>query len=156
MNPEIAALIESLEETLTGEPWYGKSFQALAGRVQNHKVYQKPGEHAHSLADLLYHMITWAEFTLLRLQKKEQDMEELEAMDWRQIDPATHTWENGSREFVDLIHAIINELNLFDPERLNEKVDYRQYDFRTLLNGLVQHTIYHLGQVAYADKLLSS
>jgi len=42
-----------------------------------------------------------------------------------------------------------------DDEFLKEMVDYRKYDFRFLLNGLMQHNIYHLGQVAYLKKLLS-
>ncbi len=155
MNPEIASIIEGLEETLSGQPWYGKSFQALAADVQGDKIYTKPNPQSHSLADLLYHMITWADFTLLRLRKKEQDMNDVEAMDWRQIDPAVHTWEKGTKEFGDIISAIVEELKTFDPAGLEEKVDYREYNFRVLLNGLVQHAIYHLGQVAYVNKLLS-
>jgi hypothetical protein len=39
---------------------------------------------------------------------------------------------------------------------LEEKVDYRNYNFRFLLNGLVQHDIYHLGQIAYVGKMLAA
>ena len=41
-----------------------------------------------------------------------------------------------------------------DDAFLSEIVPNRKYNFRFLLNGLVQHNIYHLGQVAYLKKLL--
>jgi hypothetical protein len=35
-------------------------------------------------------------------------------------------------------------------------VDERKYNFRKLLHGLIQHDIYHLGQIAYIKKIASS
>jgi len=37
---------------------------------------------------------------------------------------------------------------------LIERVPERDYNFRKLLYGIVQHDIYHLGQIAYITKLL--
>jgi hypothetical protein len=50
---------------------------------------------------------------------------------------------------------IINLLRHKDDGFLSEMVDFRKYNFRFLLNGLIQHNIYHLGQIAYVKKLLS-
>jgi hypothetical protein len=41
-----------------------------------------------------------------------------------------------------------------DDSFLDEPVEYRKYDFRFLLNGLIQHNLYHTGQIAYVNKLL--
>jgi len=38
---------------------------------------------------------------------------------------------------------------------LGKQVADREYNYRFLLNGIVQHDIYHLGQIAYVKKLLS-
>ena len=78
-----------------------------------------------------------------------------ENMDWRKIDPAVHSWDKGVAEFKTLHKKIIELLETKDDEFLNGTVDYRKYSFRFLLNGLVQHNIYHLGQVAYVKKLLA-
>ena len=37
--------------------------------VDSSVVYKKPTADSHSLIDLLYHMLTWAEFTLKRIEK---------------------------------------------------------------------------------------
>ncbi len=50
---------------------------------------------------------------------------------------------------------IIKELKTKEDSSLKEKVDYRSYNFQFLLNGLIEHTIYHLGQIAYIHKLLN-
>lgn len=155
MGTEIEAIILSLQDVLSGEPWYGKSFSALTHEISGEKIYRKPNESSHSMADLLYHMITWARFTQYRLEKKQQDMKEVEAMDWREINPAEHTWEKGTAQFTESINAIVALLKNADEKLLDEKVDYRQYDFRCLLNGIIQHTIYHVGQIAYVNKLYS-
>jgi hypothetical protein len=75
-------------------------------------------------------------------------------MDWRQIDPEKHTWEKGLAELKTIHEKILQLLEEKDDEFLKEKVDYRNYQFRYLLNGLMQHNIYHAGQIAYITKYL--
>lgn len=148
-------IITTLKSTLEGDPWYGRSVMSLLEEIDPAMAYQKPGKDAHSLADLLYHMITWAEFTLKRLEgDKEKDDKYFGAVDWRNIDPAVHSWKAGIQEFAALNGQIIAILQTKDDSLLKEIVDYRQYDFRFLLNGYIQHNIYHIGQVAYLKKLL--
>ena len=155
MNKEILYIAKTLETTLNGEPWYGRPIVTMLQEVDASMVYKKPGENAHSLADLLYHMITWAEFTLKRLQGDQQfDNAWFDKLDWRNIDPVVHNWADGVRLFKQLNEQIIANLQTRDDELLKEKVDFREYNFRFLLNGYIQHNIYHIGQIAYLKKLL--
>ena len=90
-----------------------------------------------------------------RLQKDiETDMPFFESQDWRAIDPAIHTWEKGLKQFKEIHKTIIQLLSKADDSILSEIVDYRKYDFRSLLNGLIQHNIYHIGQIAYVKKMI--
>jgi uncharacterized damage-inducible protein DinB len=156
MNKEIQYLITTLQNTLYGEPWYGRSAFSLLEEVDPSTVYIKPQETGHSLIDLLYHMITWAEFTLRRLEKKQDDMKVVEQLDWRTIDPVEHTWEKGIALFRQIHEQIIEVLHTKEDSFLKEIADYREYNFRFLVNGLIQHNIYHIGQVAYVYKLISN
>lgn len=157
-NTEISAIILRIENCNNAEPWFGRSIYALLGDIRPEKAFEQitissenPG---HSAADLLWHMITWAEFTLHRIQQiKMPDLAAAEADDWREIDPAVHTWKKGMATFKKLHQQIILELKKKDDHFLNEKVDYRKYNFRYLINGLIEHNIYHAGQIAYINKL---
>ncbi len=156
MNKEIQSISHNLQAVLNGEPWFGRSVYEILNEIDSSKAYQKPNENSHSLIDLLYHMITWAEFTLKRIERDQAyDLKTAEELDWRVIDPALHTWENGLAELVYLHKQILLKLSAKEDSFLNEKVDFRTYDFRFLINGLIQHNIYHLGQIAYISKMMA-
>jgi uncharacterized damage-inducible protein DinB len=155
MRKELNTIIADLNNVLYGEPWYGKALFVLLDEVHPAVVFKKPKRNAHSLIELVYHMITWADFTLKRLQRdKNYDPELEELLDWRKIDALEHTWSKGLKELKSIHEEILSMLREKDDSLLKEKVDFRDYDFGVLLNGLIQHNIYHLGQLAYVKKLL--
>jgi hypothetical protein len=155
MNKEIQSIIRNLEITLGGTPWYGRPVYVLLEEIDTKIVYTKPNMHSHSLIELLYHMITWAEFTLKRLEgAREPDMAAFEELDWREIDPKKHTWKKGLTSFKSIHKKILQLLKKKDDAFLKEIVDYRNYNVRFLINGMIQHNIYHIGQIAYLKKLL--
>ena len=155
MKVKLTRIIEELKDTLEGEPWFGQSVYALIQGVNPEYSLKKPADNCHSLVELIYHMVTWADFTLKRIQKEPiKDMATFEKTDWRTIDKVNHSWEEGVSLFIDTNNRLLSALDKLDDKFLSEKVDYREYDFAYLLNGLIQHNIYHAGQVAYVKKLL--
>ncbi|HWR32342.1 MAG TPA: hypothetical protein VN451_02355 [Chitinophagaceae bacterium] len=53
------------------------------------------------------------------------------------------------------IHEKMAEiLNQKEDIFLKEMVPGRKFNFHFMLNGLVQHNIYHAGQIAYLNKML--
>jgi len=105
---------------------------------------------------LLWHMNTWAEFVLGSLQSKSiEEMKAIEANDWRVIDPEIHTWKKGLEQLKETHTRVIEILSKKEDSFLSEIVPTRKFNFRFMLNGLIQHNIYHLGQIAYLKKLLS-
>jgi uncharacterized damage-inducible protein DinB len=156
MKNEIESIIRRIERVNNGEPWFGRSVFSILEEVDPKKAYIKPADSEHSLAELLYHMNTWADFTLKRIEKDTiHDLAAAEELDWRTINPKTHTWKKGVTEFKAIHKKIIALLKKRDDDFLREIVDYRKYNFRFLLNGMIEHTIYHLGQIAYVKKLLA-
>ena len=155
MNKETQSIIRNLQNVLSGEPWYGRPVYPMLEEIDPAVVYKKPAEGSHSLIDLLYHLLTWAEFTLKSLEKAEKEnITAIEKMDWREINPADHNWEKGVAEFRQVHERIIQLLNEKDDAFLSEMVNHRKFNFRFMLNGLIQHDIYHLGEIAYLKKLL--
>src|SRR5258708_37993393 len=109
MNREMQSIIHNLQQVNNGEPWFGRPVYAILDEVDASKVYIKLNNTEHSLIELLYHMLTWAEFTLKRIEKDSiQDMAVFEKM--------------------------IPLLDKKGDEFLKKIVDYRKYNFRFLLN----------------------
>src|SRR5688572_30507904 len=156
MDKETGYIVTTFRSILEGQPWFGRAVMDILKEINPGIVHKKPNKEAHSLNELLWHMNTWAEFTLNRLNgDKEKDLSASEELDWREIDPAENSWEKGVAEFKNTHDRIIANLQTKKDDFLSGKVDYREYNFRFLLNGLIQHDIYHLGQIAYLKKLLS-
>jgi uncharacterized damage-inducible protein DinB len=153
MNKEIQSIIHNLQNVLEGQCWYGRAVYQILNEIDPATVYHKPTEKSHSMIELLYHMNTWAAFCLKSMENAgKEEMTVIEENDWRIIDPAHHSWEKGLAEFKSLHEKIISLLQTKEDDWLNEKVKFREYNFRFMLNGLIQHNIYHLGQIAYLNK----
>ena len=153
MNKEIQTIISSLEEVLSGEPWYGRSVYALLKQINPSMAYMMPGNNTHSPVDLIYHMLTWTQFTLAAVEEKpDHEVQGFEDLDWRHINTSEHSWEKGIKEFRETNELLATLLKTKEDTFLNKIVPARKYNYRYLLNGLIQHHIYHTGQIAYCAK----
>lgn len=157
MDKQTHAIIKSFEDTLSGQPWFGRAVYEILGEADESKVHTKPNGTEHSMIDLLWHMNTWAEFALGSLENRTtEEMKAIEANDWRKIDPKKHTWKKGLEQLKETHNKIIEILKQkTDDSFLGDIVPLRKFNFRYMLNGLIQHNIYHLGQVAYVKKMLA-
>jgi len=155
MNKEILQITAQLKNTFEGDPWFGRSVKSLLKDVNESTVFEKPNDQ-HSILELLWHMITWREFTINRLlNDKEKSLEYFEQNDWRYLDHKDKTlWTKGLQILDETQSELIEILQNEKDTRLNEIVPGRKYNFRDLFYGIVQHDIYHIGQIAYLIKLL--
>jgi uncharacterized damage-inducible protein DinB len=155
MAKEIQKIIHGFEDTLNGQPWFGRAVFNILGEVDESKANLKPEGAVHSLNELVWHMNTWAEFVLAHLENRSMDeIKTIEEKDWRLIDPGIHGWKEGIESLKSIHHNILKMLAAKDDEFLNEKVRNRDFNVRYMVNGLIDHNIYHLGQIAFLKKML--
>lgn len=154
-NKEILQLTGQLRTAFNGDPWYGKSLTALIAEVDEAFAFQKPAGQ-HSILELLWHIITWKEFTVSRLQNGNSgDAHKFEELDWRPLDHADPgLWPLGLQRLTEVHNTLADVLEQQTDDLLARQVKDRAYDFRCLLSGIIQHDIYHAGQIAYILKLL--
>ncbi len=96
MNTEILQIAEQLKDAYEGDPWFGRSAKELLADVREPMAFEKLNSQ-HSIVELLWHMITWREFTISRLQKdRSQSLVYFEDADWRLLDHNDKTlWQDG-------------------------------------------------------------
>ena len=155
MNKEVLLVAEQLKEAYEGDPWYGKNIKSLLEEAGKSDVFQKPNGQ-HSILELLWHMILWREFTISRIRFDDSKrMQYWEENDWRQMDHSNKTlWQKGLQEFARVHNELVELLQQQNDDLLIKPVPERKYNFRKLLHGIVQHDIYHTGQIAYVMKML--
>ncbi|MBD0331809.1 MAG: DinB family protein [Chitinophagaceae bacterium] len=157
MNIEVQNIIFQLNDAYQGTPWFGRAIKVLLSEVDESIAFEKPGGQ-HSILELLWHMIIWREFTISRIQPTEgKDLNYFEQNDWRDFDHADKSlWQKGLRVLDETQKQLISLIEKQQDDLLGVQVQDRTYNFRKLLYGIVQHDIYHTGQIAYIKKLLST
>ena len=155
MNNELKMYAAQLNENFSGEPWFGRNIQVILKEINEDIASQKPNGQ-HSMLELLYHMINWRLFTINRLEKSSATVKSFEENDWQVLDHQDKSlWQKGIEQLNDTQQRLLNLINTMKDEDLQSPVHERDYENRTLINGIIQHDIYHLGQIAYIKKMLS-
>jgi uncharacterized damage-inducible protein DinB len=153
MRKEIDLSIAQLKDAYEGDPWFGRNIKELLNEVDEKVAFQKLNNQ-HSILELVWHMITWREFTINCLQPSpNRNLKYFEELDWREIDHNNAAlWPEGLLRLEQTQTELLRILDKQDDSLLENLVKERQYNFRKLVNGLIQHDIYHLGQIAYINK----
>ena len=155
MNKEILQISEQLKDVYHGDPWFGRSVKSLLSEVDEHIAFEKLNNQ-HSILELLWHMITWREFTISRLYPEQsQILGYFEENDWRELDHSDRSlWQKGLQRLDETQVELIATIEKQTDALLDKTVAERKYNFRKLLYGIIQHDIYHLGQIAYIVKVI--
>lgn len=156
MQAEIATIIGQLKESYEGDPWFGRNVKTLLSEVDERIAFQKLNGQ-HSILELLYHMIVWREFTISRLEPSDKDLAYFEKNDWQVLNHEDKSlWQKGLKKLQETQDELIRILQQQDDTVLERTVEGRTYDFKKLLYGIVQHDIYHTGQIAYITKVVKA
>ena len=81
MNREILLIAEHIKDGYEGDPWFGRSVTSILNEVDEAIVFEKPNGQ-HSILELLWHMITWKEFTIDRLRNNNEKSEYFDEKDY--------------------------------------------------------------------------
>lgn len=153
MRHNIELLAKQYRDVFEDEPWYGDSARMkLATLDVAVAITVIPGLR-RSISQVVAHMTAYHRFAIARLQGDTEFSVPLNStVDWPDLSevkdwPAVyHAFEETRKE---LYRLIIES----DDAVLQQEVAGKAYDFQFLLDGIVQHTAYHLGQIGILHRL---
>lgn len=151
---EIKTLVRTLKDIYDGESWYGESIIYNIQNISSEQAFYRPIPEAHSIAELIAHMTAWRQLLLKRLQGDTLfSVEQEDSFNWKRIDPNPETaWKSLLRALDDNQTQLLAALETKEDAFLNETVAQRDYAFRVFIRGIIQHDIYHLGQIVLLAK----
>ena len=156
MNKKIKSLINKYESIYNGKPWYGDSIMKILKNVNPQIVFNKVDEKSHSIAELAAHMIGWREIVYSQMQGKTKSrLTQKETFNWKRFDKNEKTvWKNLLKRLDKNQKKIISFLGKKNDEFLTSKVPGKRRNTEFLIEGIIQHDIYHLGQIALLNRVL--
>jgi uncharacterized damage-inducible protein DinB len=145
-------LQHQLTTILSGNAWYGPNVYHLLDRVIFEAAYEKPPGSVHNIAEIVLHMIAWTEEAMDRMNGLTPGIPS--SGDWPETGaPDEQKWQNYVNDLKLVNVNLQGIIQNFPPEQWDETVpDEREpkvdFTYAELVDGLIQHHIYHSGQIA--------
>jgi len=122
----------------------------LLARVTPELATKRPTPQSHTISELLQHLLLWNE--RVRNTSEASPMPRWEAeKEWAEPPIEWNELVGCWQESRDLLEERIRNFPLGD---LSKEVPGRAYPYENLLRGIVEHAIYHSGQIAMILSML--
>ncbi|TSD64566.1 hypothetical protein FFF34_011690 [Inquilinus sp. KBS0705] len=155
-------LQNKLQTILSGDAWYGPNTYSLLDQIPFEAAYEKPSGSIHSIAGILLHMLGWTIEVTDRMNGQVAK------------EPTGGDWPDPGQPNEDKWHSLISDYKLantvlsgviqnFAEDKWQQPIkDARNRELGTgvshlvLIEGLIQHHIYHSGQIALLSRIVGS
>lgn len=151
---ETVLLADQIRRAFDGDAWHGDSILELLHGVNAKMAAAHPIKNAHSIWELVLHVAAWDGVALKRSAGTA-----VELSDEQNFPPVKDTSDAAWRDAIEHAKHAHNELvkavAAFPDSRLLEQVPGKTesyYNFFYLFSGIVQHELYHAGQIALLKK----
>jgi uncharacterized damage-inducible protein DinB len=153
MTREIDRIQDQLRRAVTGDAWHGDSLAEILADLQATEAVARPVADAHTAWEIVLHIVAWLETVARRLGGEAIELDEAE--DWPVVDDASEAAWAHLRERLGAAHdELQTAIGTMGDDELAAPVPGRQFDRYFMLHGVVQHTLYHAGQIVILKKAI--
>lgn len=155
---EAERIAQELRYSFEGGAWHGPAvLEVLAGLDATHAAAH-PVRNAHSIWEIALHIRVWNDVALRRTRG--ETLQPTPAEDWPAVgDTSEESWQETVQSLKLANAKLYNAIAGMPDPKLKEAVPGKPAEYHTFyfeLHGVVQHNIYHAGQIAVLKKALLS
>ena len=151
---ETARLADQIRRAFEGGAWHGDSVLEILAGVSAKTAAARPIADAHSIWELVLHIAAWDKVVIRRAGG-----EAVKLSGKQNFLPVKDISEAAWRNVLTLLKAthaeLLKTVAAFPDSRLQERVpgqEQEYYNFYYMFSGIVQHELYHAGQIALLKK----
>lgn len=149
---EVEHIIDQLERAFEGDAWHGQSLSEILTGITADQAATHPIPHVHSIWEIVLHVAAWQKAVRERLQGK--PMVSLpDEVDW------PTPGDTSEKAWFDAVELLRSEYEMLQEEALKwkerdlgETTEGQRFTVYQMLHGVVQHNVYHAGQIAILKK----
>lgn len=158
--PETKRIADQLLRAYQGAAWHGPSMLEALKDVTAEQALARPIPTAHSIWEIVLHSAAWMDAVRERL---ENGTVKIPADgDFPAIKDSSETgWQKTLTLLEQRHHALLATINHFPAHKLDERLGSELdpptasgYSAYYNLHGVIQHNLYHTGQIVLLKKLL--
>ena len=153
---EIERILDQLQRAYEGNAWHGPSVrEALAG-VTATQAHARPLENAHSIWELVQHIAVWEDVGRRRLTGDRAQITISSPEDWPPPeDTSEAAWQQAKAALERGHQALVQAIAQTPETRLDEPIFEGMSTVYVTLHGVIQHDLYHAGQITMLKKALN-
>jgi uncharacterized damage-inducible protein DinB len=152
---EAAGIADQLRRAFDGGAWHGDSLFEILKGVTAAQAAARPIQGAHTIWELVLHIAAWDGAVLRRLGGVAVRLSG--AKNFPPVTDASETALRGALAEVRRGHEkLVAAVSALPDSRLRDMVPGKKgahYTFYYMLHGVVQHELYHAGQIALLKKM---
>lgn len=151
---ESGRLADQIRRGFEGDAWHGDALLELLADVDAKTAAAHPVKDAHSIWELLLHIAAWDDAVLRRaggVAVKLSDKQNFPPVG----DASEAAWKKTIEAVKQTHEQLVKAVAAFPDSCLQEQVPGKKekyYDFYYMFAGIVQHELYHAGQIALLKK----
>ena len=147
--------LEQIKTLYDAGGFLGENFISKLEDVTEEEAFAIPVNGLRTIAEFLFHIIAWRRSVIYRLEGSEYPIEANSEKDWANPEGLKKQgWESLKKEFDESQARVITALKRIDDDFLNTIYGERGNRFTYLVEGMIHHDVYHLGQIGTVKKLL--
>ena len=151
---DIERIREQLKRSHAGKAWHGPAVREALEGISAEQAAARPVATGHTIFELVLHMVAWRNVARRRLEGERVDS----LPDNEDFPPVVASGEEAWKQALaqlDTSFARLDEaISRFDEGRLEDPVPERGQSYFTMLNGVIQHDVYHAGQIVLLRKAI--
>lgn len=157
-NKECLRIADQLRRAFDGDAWHGDPLSKILQGVDAEQASAQAIAGAHSIWELLLHIQGWTNVAAEAIKGKAMPGwpvpdPALGFQDWPPVpQPTPEAWQAAVTSLLDSGTRLAERIAQFPDSRLEEIVPGRTYSFYYLFHGILQHSLYHAGQIAIVKK----
>ena len=148
----IERILDQLNRAWGGPSWTGVDIRPLLDDVTDAQARAHPLPSVHSIIELVAHMGVWMDTVSIRLTGTARELTSEE--DWRDVTQLT--WAAAVEELENAESRLSDAVARLSVDDLDRIVAGRDYTTYVMVHGVIQHNLYHAGQIAILKKVLLS
>lgn len=157
MSGETLRISDQLRRAFTGDPWHGSPIRDLLAGITAEQARARPSRPVHSIWEILLHVDVYLRIGFEATQGVPMPKLYGTEGDWSSLKvESASAWFDAQDRLFNNAEKLAQAIERFDDAKLQDIVPGRQYDFYYLFHGIVQHSLYHGGQIAMLKKALSA
>jgi len=154
MSTELERIEDQLKRAFEGGAWHGPAVLEILKGVTAAQAAARPFPNAHNIWELVLHIAAWEEACRRRLEGDRAELSDSE--DWRNMAATDEAaWEQVKSLLIEGHHRLRAAIVKADESKLDEPILPGMPSTYVTLHGVIQHDLYHAGQIAILKKAVS-